>query len=199
MIQNPSNRKKSNSNITSPNRPKDSGTELGSPNNPNTTQSYNNLRGVNSAKPIQDEKHAKTMLLIEQREKQRSELLKSVLDFTLYTIACLYIFVIIVFCGILSKIPSTDLVKLADFWHILLIILLPPTSLLMILIRGVSFAANSSEFKSSDSNHDDKDKESILDSIPTSTTTTFKEGLEITLKIKDEMKDIILPNSKEKK
>lgn len=155
--------------------------ELGTgtpPPSPDTTLSNHQI--------IDNQKYDALLQIIEAREKQRAKLLKRVLGFTITIISILYIVAVAVFGLIFCKMPEEEVVKLADFWHILLIFLLPPTSLLMMLIRGVSFSANSSEFKSSDSDNTGN----ILDNIPTSATTIAKEGIEIVTKI--------LPINKEK-
>lgn len=141
---------------------------------------------------VSKEKDDRTLLLIEKRENQRADLLKSVLHFSLKTIACLYFFAVAVFGLIFWKMTPENLVKLADFWHILLIVLLPPTSLLMMLIRGVSFSANSSEFKSQ--SNEDKEKNDKVD-ISTPTTVIFNEAKDFANKILDK----VIPDNKEKK
>lgn len=132
---------------------------------------------------IKNQKYDALLQIIEAREKQRARALWIVLIFSLFMIFLLYCFSWGVFNRIFDKASTNSLDKLFNLWHILLIVLLPPTSLLMMLIRGVSFSANSSEFKSSDK--DKENKENLLNSIPTPTTTIMQEGKEILIKVID--------------
>lgn len=110
----------------------------------------NTPRNPNPQQPTNEKQPAipnSIQTVLQSREAQRRYLF--------YAISVISLLIVVIWGGFLihwlnqvfSSVASTrDIHSLGNLWHIILILIVPPSGILLLLIRSVGFIANSAEF-----------------------------------------------------